>query len=418
MKKQFFAPQPRWSALCLGLLAVFAASSAQAIVQEIRATFSPDPAYPHRNLFINKTPVSGYCADRPQDCQQQGMFSIRLPVRFDSVRAMQPGDAARNSAMFLVPAQWKPLTVTNTATGETETVEIRIVGFGSQYVLDEPVTRLTGAATSLLGHQNLWGGPGHSWVYAAPLCEYSGVGLYSDHRYAFFWKTPSVGTCVKTTRFLIPTLFYDYLDFAYELKTPNPLKMSSGIYTGSLSYRVGPGGDFDMGDVMSPNDPDLTLNFTLDVKHTLKVELPPGGERIQLLPPGGWQRWLQSGRKPVQLSRDQLFHISASSRFKMFIQCSLSNGRHCFLSDTTTIVKVPLKVSVTLPDGLTDTHGLPVRRQELLTSTGAVVFRPSHYVDRQPGTLHFELQNFDTMFLPGLPNQYSGKVTVIWDSEI
>jgi len=31
------------------------------------------------------------------------------------------------------------------------------------------------------------------------------------------------------------------MDYAYELKTPNPLGMSSGQYTGTLDYTIGPG---------------------------------------------------------------------------------------------------------------------------------------------------------------------------------
>jgi hypothetical protein len=39
-------------------------------------------------------------------------------------------------------------------------------------------------------------------------------------------------------------------------------------------------------------------------------------------------------------------------------------------------------------------------------------------VDRQPGTLHFELERPDHLFLPGAPKQYFGSVTVVWDSEV
>ena len=406
----------------LGLLALLAMSPAEAVVQEIKATFTPDPAYPHRNLFINKTPVSGYCADRPAECEHQGMFSIRLPVRFDSVRAMQPNGSPRNSAMFSVPAQWRPLTVMNSATGETETVEVRIAGFGSNYLLSDTAVNLTGAATALQGHQNLWGGPQSSWVYAAPPCTYSGVGLYSDSTYAFFWKTPIQGTCVKTASFTIPSMAYGYLDFAYELKTPNPLKMSSGRYTGALSYRVGPGGDFDMGDVMVPNDSDLTLSFTLDVQHTLKVDIPPGGERVQLVPAGGWQSWLQAGRKPVRLFRDQIFNISASSRFKMYMECEFSSSFYdCEFDDRVSKRRVELRVGVSLPGGLTDMAGQPVRHMRLRAgANNALYFQPGFYVDRAPGVLHFEVPQAQMAFMlePGAGPFYRGRVTVIWDSEV
>lgn len=422
MNPTIFAPGlgrcGRWLVLC----AVFAVSPAEAIVQEIKATFSPDPAYPHRNMFINRTPVSGYCADKPAECEQQEMFSIRLPVRFDSMGAMQPNGSARNSAMFSVPAQWRPLTVTNRATGEVETVEMRIAGIGSRYALSDTTMALTGAATAVEGHNDLWGGPGYSWVNSAPPCVYSGVGLYGSQTYAFFWKTPVVGACVKTARFVIPSIRYDYLDFAYELKTPNPLKMSAGVYTGDLSYRIGPGGDFDMGDVMVADDSDLTLSFTLDVQHTLKVDIPPGGESIKLVPVGGWQSWLQAGRKPVRLMRDQTFNISASSRFKMFMECEQSSFLYdCQLRDSVARRGVELQVSVSLPSGLTDMAGQSVRHARLKAGAqNALYFQPGFYVDRAPGVLHFEVppEQMAFMLSPGVGPLYRGKVTVIWDSEV
>ena len=406
----------RW----LGMLAVVAAPSVQAVNQEIRALFTPDSANPQRNMFVNKTPVSGYCADYPGQCQDNETFSIRLPMRFESASPMQPNASPRNSAMFNIPSRWRPLTVTNRETGETETVEVRIAGFGSRYILSDTAVNLTGAATAIEGHRALWGGPGGGWVNAAPPCTYSGVGLYTDRYYGFFWKTPVQGTCVKTASFPIPAMTYDYLDFSYELKTPNPLTMSSGLYTGDVSYRIGPGGDFDMGDVMLPSDPDLTLNFVLDVQHTLKVDIPPGGEKIQMIPEGGWQNWLHSGRRPVRIFRDQTFHISASSRFKMFLDCQFGPGTSCYINDGNNIF-VPIVVSVSLPAGLMDSSGNPVRQQLLkVGEANGVVFQPSQYVDRQNGTLHFELHKdaIGIVLAPTTPKHYSGTVVVVWDSEV
>ncbi|MFU2329844.1 hypothetical protein [Pseudomonas sp. NFX98] len=413
----FKACLPQW--LCL--LALFVAPSAEAVNQEIRALFRPDSANPQRNTFINKTPVSGYCADYPGQCEDNQMFSIRLPMRFESARAMRPNDSPRNSSMFTVPAQWRVLTVRNAQTGATEQVEVRIAGFGSWYTLSDTAANLTGAVNALEGHRALWGGA--SWVNAAPPCQYSGVGLFHDYGYGFFWKTPVQGTCVKTASFPIPGMSYEYLDFAYELRTPNPLGMSSGLYTGDLSYRIGPGGDFDMGDVMLPTDGDLTLNFVLDVQHTLKVEIPPGGEKIQLVPAGGWQSWLQAGRRPVSLFRDQTFNISASSRFKMQMSCGPGTNGECALEDSGVNRRVELFVSVSLPNGLTDLSSQPVRRLRLRPGAeNALNFKPAFYVDRAPGTLHFEVppHSMANMLRPGegIGGRYSGVVTVIWDSEV
>ena len=65
-----------------------------------------------------------------------------------------------------------------------------------------------------------------------------------------------------------------------------------------------------------------------------------------------------------------------------------------------------------------DTAGRPVHRQELLTQSAAVTFRPGLYVDRQPGLLHFEVERFDYLLAPGMPRRYLGNVTVVWDSEV
>lgn len=216
-------------------------------------------------------------------------------------------------------------------------------------------------------------------------------------------------------------MYFDNLDFAYELRTPNPLTMSTGRYIGSMAYTLGPGADIDMGSVMQPDDSNLTLDFVLDVQHTLKVDIPPGGNTIVLEPQGGWQRWLDSGQKPMRLFRDQLFHISASSKFSMKLECehSLGWGSSCAILDRESGFAGAVDVSVSLPNGLTNSAGQPVRRK-LLGREATGPFQPAVYVDRKPGTLHFEIDETQTSWLinhaKGRP--YRGNITVIWDSEV
>ncbi|MFJ5255445.1 hypothetical protein ACIP8I_09625 [Pseudomonas sp. NPDC088414] len=404
----------------LCLLALLATSNAEGATQEIRALFVPDSANPLRNEFINQTPSTGYCEHYPAICRNSDTFSIRLLTRVESNKPIQANADARDSAMFKVPGEWRPFTVTNADTGEYKTVEVRIAGVGSNYVLSDTVTNLTGAASNVEGHDKLWNSFG--WVYAAPPCTTTGVGFYGSKTYAFFWKTPNQQSCVKVAKFPIPAMTYGYLDFAYELRTPNPLEMSSGNYIGSLSYRLGPGGDFDFGDVMIPDDPELTLNFNLEVQHTLKVDIPPGGEKIRLVPAGGWQSWLQAGRRPVNLFRDQTFNISASSRFKMqIIACGPGINGECGLRDSKDNRRVELHISVSMPNGITDLAGQPVKRARLKSgNANALYFKPGFYVDRAPGTLHFEVppHSMANMLQPGVSDSYSGAVVVVWDSDI
>ncbi|WP_414912233.1 hypothetical protein [Pseudomonas sp. IT-P44] len=404
----------------LGLLLTVCGSSAWAIDVSIQASFRPDSANPQQNRFKNDTPPSGYCADYPVQCSDNEMFSLRVPIQFHSNAPIEANHASpRQGATFKVPAQWSELSVVHEATGEPETVRVRIAGLGSTYVTEDVISLVGGGSDYRIAHNQLWGA---SWVYAPVPCLYSGVGYFGSEYYRFFWKTPTEGTCSKQARFDVPWLRYDYLDFAYELVTPNPLGMSAGRYTGNLTYSVGPNGDFDMGDVMQPTDSALTLNFTLEVQHTLKVEIPPGGNRIELVPQGGWQAWLTQGRKPTRLFRDQTFNLSSSSRFKMNLGCQyVVNAETCALKDRVSNHYVPINVSVTLPNGLVDAASQPVNRRPLRRDgSGTEQFQPRFYVDRKPGTLHFEIaqDQVGEMIKPGVARSYSGLVTVIWDSEV
>ncbi len=388
-------------------------SPAQAINQEIRAMFQPDPSQPGKNLFDNLTPNSGYCVAFPGKCADGKMFSIELPVRYSSNRALVPGDGVS----LKVPAGWRRLTITNQETQETENVEVRISGIGSTYVLSDRVQELTGISNGGQAHDKLWRSE-TGWLYAPTPCVGSDLAGYSDTTYRFFWHTPVEASCTKNTLFRIPSMYFDKLDFAYELKTPNPLSMSSGLYTGSITYTMGPGGDFHMGYMMQPDDNQLTLDFVLDVQHTLKVDLPPGGNKVSLEPEGGWAPWIDSGRKPKRIFRDQPFHISASSRFKVMLLCNSQGGASCALGspsgDTTQV-----QVAMSLPAGINGPGDGPVNRIPLRFNDWVGPFQPGMYVDRKPGAMHFELEPAAINFLlrPGKNDRLRGNITIIWDSD-
>ena len=403
----------------VSVMVLTCASTADALNQNITALFRPDPSKPQQNTFVNTTPSSGYCQEYPSQCGSS-TFSIRLPINFNSSGPIQAnhGDP-RQGAMFNVPADWRITQVTHTGTGETALVEVRWSGLGALHELPSSAVDLVGGGVSVWrAHELLWNGL--AWVYAPSPCRYSGLGWYTERTYKFFWKTPTEGTCAKRANYLVPSLRYNYLDFAYELRTPNPLRMSSGQYTGSITYGVGPGRDVDMGDVMVASDSVITLNFKLDVEHTLKIDVPPGGNRVELVPQEGWQSWLNSGRKPTRLFRDQRFHISTSSRFKMMLECQHVSGNTCAVSEAGSGHAVPVDISVSLPDGLTDAADQPVNHRRLLRDgSGTELFQPGFYIDRRPGTLHFEVARTSVeAMLDSGAKAYTGNVTVIWDSEV
>lgn len=74
------------------------------------------------------------------------------------------------------------------------------------------------------------------------------------------------------------------------------------MYRGSLTYTIGPGGDFDFGNNVTGLSGDtLVINFELDVQHAFIFEFPPGSERAVLEPKGGWQAWLDGGQPRAHL---------------------------------------------------------------------------------------------------------------------
>jgi hypothetical protein len=384
--------------------------SVSAATIEMTAKFRPDPANPMQNAFENTTPQSGHCKEHPTYCNS-GVFSIGVPIRFRSVAPIQPLHDVRQGPMFRVPSSWKELTVINDLTGDTETVKMRVTGIGGAYTIKKPLIDGT------------WN---PHWGYPGAPCLSGGVSYGGPHYFAFFWRVPpDAGICAKQAHLLISEDFefaYESVTFSYELVTPEPLKMSAGTYRGGLSYGVGPHKDFDMGDVMLPDDDSIYFDFALSVEHTLKVEIPPGGDKVQLVPAGGWQSWLQAGRKPVRLFRDQTFNISASTRFKMQLECEFLQLFNCMVRDPVSQRMAVVQVSVSLPNGLTDLTGKPVQRRPLRVnySQESMKFQPGFYVDRAPGILHFEMSPYWTneIIKAGEGGRYSGNITVIWDSEV
>ncbi|CAI8984534.1 hypothetical protein [Pseudomonas neuropathica] len=402
----------------ISLLGTLFALPAHAVVAEITAVFEPDSGQPQRNEFVNTTPSEGFCLQVPQACKPFELFSLIGRISFTANAPIQANHTdPRQGGMARVPSEWRDVRVTHES-GDSKVLSIRIGGIGHESAVPLPVAELTGG-----GYWNdLWEQGG--WAYAPAPCQGVGWFTHGPRGYNSFWRVPvGAGVCSKKALFDIPLAFrYLYFVYAYELRTPTPLNMVSGQYRGSITYSVGPHKDFDMGDVMIPDDTQLTLNFTLDVRHTLKVETPPGGNRVELVPQGGWQSWLTQGRKPTRLLRDQTFNISASSRFKMSLECQHSqDSKTCSLYEPLSGHTVPLLVSVSLPHGLTDADGLAVNRRRLLMDgSGTELFQPGIYVDRKPGTLHFEIapDEVGEMIKPRQSRQYSGWVNVIWDSEV
>ena len=407
----------------LGLLMALFVSCVEAESHRITAKFTPDSTKPQNNVFINTTPNTGFCAMNLNFCTER-TSSLQITTTFQRSEPFQEG------ALFDIkaPSGFRKIHLRNMQTGGVAEVEIRINGIGSMYSLPAAVDVIVGQPINSAnhGHQLLW--DSGAWATAGQPCAgMSGAPWFNApyHNYIFVWGVPLTNStdstaCTKKLKFPISGIFFSTWSFSYELKTPNPLGMDNGIYTGSLIYSLGPDGDFDFAGTF-PDDDALGLDFVLEVQHTLKVEIPPGGNKVSLEPAGGWQSWIEQGRKPTRIFRDLSFFISASSGFKVNVQCQFpSDHGGCGLRDSSGAV-ASVDVLLSLPNGLTFSNA-PVRRAPLNHSLWSGPFRPERHIDKQVGTLHFEIRPSEVTQLllsgVGASTMYRGSISVVWDSEI
>ena len=402
---------------CLAILAGLTALQAQASIVEITAAFSPDPNNPQVNTFQNTTPNSGLCATFPYICSPQGLFSISLGFEALTQYPIPANHAnTRDGAMIKVPAEDRTVMVTST-TGDTAEVKFTITAFSAtNRTVSIPLITGIPRSSGQLAQRDLWG---TRWGEAAGLPCIRGTNVTTDSvsDADYFWLTPDSAACGKSPLFEIPWLRMRNSSGAYLMTTPDPLKMESGIYRGSITYTVGPGGDFDFGDNLVATDNIVTMNFTLSVEHTLKFQFPAGYGSVVLNPAGGWQQWLNNGRRPQKLTADQGFKMWASTQFSIGLQCEYAVGDQCAIKNPAGDA-VPVETRVTLPYGLRDASNQAVSR--LLLSTNPQVFTPGHYVDNRPAALHFEVarDQVKSMIDDHSGSTYKGNITVVWNSEV
>ena len=403
---------------CLAILVGFSTPQAQAATVEISARFSPDPNNPQVNTFKNTTPNSGLCNSFPSFCNSRGLYSIRLGIEPETQRPILAKHAnIRDGAMIKVPAEVRSIQVTSTS-GQTAEVKFSITAFSASNrtrsvydIIDKQDVGPNGANTIL------W--DGLPWSYNAPAPCVLGA-LMSTTSYIdadYFWSTPVAAPCGKSPAYEIDKLLVRNASVSYLMTSPDPLKMESGIYRGSINYTVGPGKDFDFGDNLASTDPLVTMNFTLSVEHTLKFQFPPGYGSVALNPEGGWQQWLNDGRRPQKLAADQGFKMWASTRFSIELQCEYMLSDQCAIKNPAGH-EVPVETRVTLPNGLRDASNQPVNR--LLLSTNPQFFSPNQYLDNRPAALHFEVarDQVKSMIDDHSGSMYRGNITVIWNSEV
>ncbi len=191
-----------------------------------------------------------------------------------------------------------------------------------------------------------------------------------------------------------------YLGF--RLKTPNPLKMKNGDYTGTLDLLISPEGDIDLGN--GSYSAAHTINFKLSVKHQIRVDFPQSSTEITLKPNDGWA----SGGRNTELSNDITYSLWASSNVNVSLRCQYKFNDACGIKN---------KKGHTV--GL-DVFNMENRHNKtLLKESTPLVINVTNPVIGNENKILFRVSNSSVTSMLNYPGStYSGDVTIIYDASI
>lgn len=411
---------PSWNLGTLINLLLYLALAAQAmdvaaVTRDVKFLYRPDPTVPASNAFV---PVSPEACGTFVTCgaNEYGVWlgsTVRAPVK--------AGAASRDTPMFRTADEWRLVTLRNSSTGGTLQASLRIRAVAGSFSFRPRLVQIVPEAGSdhHLAYGLLFGGVagGGGWVNPPAPCQaWQSGGAGSESVMYFAIRTSNVACMREVTRD-IPSLGIYGIFITYEIRLPRPQLAQAGIYSAIGRYTVGPGMDIDFGDTMLVSDPELAINLELEVDPVFQVQFPGGSSLLSLEPEGGWLNWLNRGRKPTRLWREQAFNFATSIPFKVSMHCEHTSGDHCAIAASDGH-QVPVEIRMTLPPGMQDSAGLPVRNY-LLNRHDTPQFDPTLIILGRQGKLQFEVPRpYMESMLDHAGKAYNGSVTIIWDPQI
>lgn len=371
----------------------------------ISAEYRPSTSTVKGNGFVNVTPASKLCRSGTWSCQ--GMNTIDLPIGPVEYGPMAAGAASRD-AFFVrwsdAPAR---ILLREEKSNRVAYATFRVTGIAGQYV----ALGKTDIAGILGGDMHL--PSGRCAAIPAPRPT-------SPNAMTFAWAAPSNGGCARTPlrdvsagEIAIPG---GSLALSYELVPPNPVDLPSGIYRGLHTFFVGPGQDFDFGDLARVSRASVDVEFVLVVNHPFHLSNQNSLIVVDLAPPQGWNQWFNAGKPRGRIDRQVDFGLSSGSPLQVSIRCGTQpaqDGRCVLRNERSSEVPLDLRLTVI---GATTESSLPFSRIPL-AAHASVKLMVDRYLNNAQSLLNIGVDNGGLAEMGNnMGTRYGERISVIFDA--
>lgn len=218
----------------------------------------------------------------------------------------------------------------------------------------------------------------------------------------------------------------DQFSLAYQIHTPDPQTMLTGVYKARVEYSVGPDMDWSFGRYFKVNDSRIVVNLVLTVVTDIAVEAV--GNKVVLYPVGGWERWFANPNSVPEVKYDLPFYLTTSTPFRVYLDTTKFCTMNCLLMHDRVIDNVlaisdsviVLEVAVTLP--FVDLRGgnFNIRNRRLPIGKGvALRMVPQRYLYRQRSLLHLRVGHEHAKYmLAHRGGTYRSQIRVMFDADL
>lgn len=380
-------------------LALLMAGVAQGATLNVTAEYNPATYEAGGAKFINTTPCTQFPGTAGFWCSSTATVDNPQAVRFDAniERKVKESGDSREGVHYLGFPGARDVTLVKQGGDTSYNLKFIVTAVGSE--------------------MNVGSIPADTTISEKGDCVYSGS--WSNSSSLFLYRnvkesaSASGGRCHGQNAGAVgKDLNISSIYLGYKLKAPNPLAMENGTYTGKLTLSMGRNQDFDFG-ADTYTDTELTVNFTIEVRHQIKIDFPSGGNKVVLQPPGGWHDWIYRGKSSTPSYIDAVlparFWVAVPYRVSLSCQYLNSHGDGCQIKNDKNEHKVSVQV-----------YGTGIRNREWPIYAGKTDTYAYHKVladSSRPFRFVVEKDSVKEMMkYPG--STYRGDITIIIDVTI